>query len=190
MATLNAFRDNEIKLLVASDVAARGLDIPNVSHVFNFDVPTHSEDYVHRIGRTGRAGRDGAAFTICLPAEKKYLDSIENLVKKEIPRIDVPESVVEGKSERRGRSRRPRDEERPREARRPEPEAAPQEKQPRKERQRSDRSRGSDRVVVGMGDHVPDFLMRPMPARKKAVPEAVTIASEAVAEGDSAETAA
>jgi superfamily II DNA/RNA helicase len=61
---LQGFKDNEITLLVASDVAARGLDIPAVSHVFNFDVPIHAEDYVHRIGRTGRAGRAGAAFTL------------------------------------------------------------------------------------------------------------------------------
>ena len=61
MAALEQFRNNEVKLLVASDVAARGLDIPAVSHVFNFDVPHHAEDYVHRIGRTGRAGRSGTA---------------------------------------------------------------------------------------------------------------------------------
>jgi superfamily II DNA/RNA helicase len=61
---LQGFKDNKITLLVASDVAARGLDIPDVSHVFNFDVPIHAEDYVHRIGRTGRAGREGAAFTL------------------------------------------------------------------------------------------------------------------------------
>jgi superfamily II DNA/RNA helicase len=60
---LQSFRDGQLQLLVASDVAARGLDIPDVSHVFNFDVPIHAEDYVHRIGRTGRAGRSGAAFT-------------------------------------------------------------------------------------------------------------------------------
>lgn len=88
MKILNGFRDGELKLLVASDVAARGLDIPNVSHVFNFDVPIHSEDYVHRIGRTGRAGREGKAITICLPFEEKYLSSIEELVKKAIPRVD------------------------------------------------------------------------------------------------------
>ena len=69
--TLEAFRNNELRLLVASDVAARGLDIPTVSHVFNFDVPGHAEDYVHRIGRTGRAGRDGKAITICGPRDDK-----------------------------------------------------------------------------------------------------------------------
>ncbi len=64
MTMLSNFRDGKLKLLVASDVAARGLDIPDVSHVFNFDVPIHAEDYVHRIGRTGRAGRSGKAFTL------------------------------------------------------------------------------------------------------------------------------
>ena len=70
MKILQAFRDGELKLLIASDVAARGLDIPNVSHIFNFDVPIHSEDYVHRIGRTGRAGRSGKSITLCLPHEE------------------------------------------------------------------------------------------------------------------------
>ena len=69
MKILQAFRDGELKLLIASDVAARGLDIPNVSHIFNFDVPIHSEDYVHRIGRTGRAGRWGKSITLC-PARR------------------------------------------------------------------------------------------------------------------------
>ena len=74
------FKDGNIQLLVASDVAARGLDIPDVSHVFNFDVPIHSEDYVHRIGRTGRAGRSGAAFTIVTKREVKHTDAIEKLI--------------------------------------------------------------------------------------------------------------
>ena len=84
LKTLDSFRDGQIKLLVASDVAARGLDIPAVSHIFNFDVPTHSEDYVHRIGRTGRAGRAGLAQTIVTRAEAKYMQSIEKLTGKEI----------------------------------------------------------------------------------------------------------
>jgi len=88
--TLNGFRGGEIQFLVASDVAARGLDIPNVSHIFNFDVPIHSEDYVHRIGRTGRAGRVGYAFMLCQSHEEKYLAAIEDLVKQNIPRIDLP----------------------------------------------------------------------------------------------------
>ena len=92
--TLDGFRDGSVHLLVASDVAARGLDIPAVSHVFNFDVPSHPEDYVHRIGRTGRAGRLGKAFTISTPNDAKYLAAIENLVKTSIPLGTLPEGFV------------------------------------------------------------------------------------------------
>ena len=82
---LDGFRNNEMTLLVASDVAARGLDIPDVSHIFNFDVPHHAEDYVHRIGRTGRAGRGGAAIMLASSADKKSIAAIEKLIGKEIP---------------------------------------------------------------------------------------------------------
>jgi superfamily II DNA/RNA helicase len=85
---LQGFKDNEITLLVASDVAARGLDIPAVSHVFNFDVPIHAEDYVHRIGRTGRAGREGAAFTLVNRRDTKYVDAITKLITREIEWLD------------------------------------------------------------------------------------------------------
>ncbi len=84
METLERFRSGKLKFLVASDVAARGLDIPEVSHVFNFDVPYHAEDYVHRIGRTGRAGRKGEAFTLVTSAERKSLAAIEHLIGKKI----------------------------------------------------------------------------------------------------------
>ncbi len=100
MKTLDAFRDGSLHLLVASDVAARGLDIPAVSHVFNFDVPSHPEDYVHRIGRTGRAGRQGKAFTIAVPSDDKYLTNIQSLVKQDIPKGEMPEGALEGLSER------------------------------------------------------------------------------------------
>ncbi|WP_449253887.1 DEAD/DEAH box helicase [Brevundimonas naejangsanensis] len=83
MKTLADFRSGALKLLVASDVAARGLDIPAVSHVFNYDVPHHADDYVHRIGRTGRAGRLGEAFMIVTPADDKSLDKVLKLIKKE-----------------------------------------------------------------------------------------------------------
>ena len=106
MRTLESFRKGELKLLCASDVAARGLDIPAVSHVFNYDVPHHADDYVHRIGRTGRAGRTGAAFMIVTPADAKNIDKVLKLIGK------VPEEVVlEGvdfaaiKDERRSSSR-------------------------------------------------------------------------------------
>jgi superfamily II DNA/RNA helicase len=84
MACLAAFRASEITYLIASDVAARGLDIPEVSHVFNFDVPIHAEDYVHRIGRTGRAGREGHAFMLVTKEDTKYHRAIEALIKKDI----------------------------------------------------------------------------------------------------------
>lgn len=88
--TLDGFREGSLRFLIASDVAARGLDVPAVSHVFNFDVPGHAEDYVHRIGRTGRAGRDGKAMMICVPRDEKNLSDIERLVQKEIPRLESP----------------------------------------------------------------------------------------------------
>src|SRR5881227_3578540 len=84
-AALDQFRKGEIPLLVASDVAARGLDIPAVSHVFNFDVPHHADDYVHRIGRTGRAGRAGTAISIVSPLDNKSIAAIERLIGKNIP---------------------------------------------------------------------------------------------------------
>ncbi len=90
MKTLAGFRDGTLRFLVASDVAARGLDIPNVSHVFNYDVPSHAEDYVHRIGRTGRAGKKGTAIMICTPRDEKNFDDIERLVEMAIPRVEMP----------------------------------------------------------------------------------------------------
>ncbi len=90
MRTLDGFRDGSVKFLVASDVAARGLDVPAVSHVFNFDVPSHAEDYVHRIGRTGRAGRKGTTIMICNPRDEKNFAAVEKLVQSEIPRLDNP----------------------------------------------------------------------------------------------------
>jgi len=84
--TLESFREGGLQILVASDVAARGLDIPSVSHVFNFDVPIQSEDYIHRIGRTGRAGRNGTAIMICSKRDRKNLSNVESLLQKEIPR--------------------------------------------------------------------------------------------------------
>ena len=88
METLDNFRSGTLRFLVASDVAARGLDVPNVSHVFNYDVPSHAEDYVHRIGRTGRAGKLGTAMMICTPRDDKNFADIERLVKIEVPRME------------------------------------------------------------------------------------------------------
>ena len=87
MDTLDGFRTGSLQFLVASDVAARGLDIPSVSHVYNFDVPTNAEDYVHRIGRTGRAGRNGKALMISTPRDEKNFNAIEKLIQIEIPKI-------------------------------------------------------------------------------------------------------
>ena len=89
-AALDSFRNGEVKLLIASDVAARGLDIPDVSHVFNFDVPHHADDYVHRIGRTGRAGKTGTAITIVGPADGKAVAEIEKLIGQSIAWADEP----------------------------------------------------------------------------------------------------
>jgi len=87
--TLAKFKSGDIKFVVCSDVAARGLDIPDMSHVFNFDVPIHAEDYVHRIGRTGRAGRPGRALTIATPEDGKYLAAIKEMAGNEIPKYDL-----------------------------------------------------------------------------------------------------
>jgi superfamily II DNA/RNA helicase len=83
--TLDGFRNGGVALLVASDVAARGLDIPAVSHIFNYDVPFHPDDYVHRIGRTGRAGRSGHTFMLASPRDGKYVEAIEKLIGNTIP---------------------------------------------------------------------------------------------------------
>ncbi|MEM5584815.1 MULTISPECIES: DEAD/DEAH box helicase [unclassified Roseibium] len=105
MMMLDNFRKGNIKLLVASDVAARGLDIPEVSHVFNFDVPINAEDYVHRIGRTGRAGRSGTAFTLVTGDDQKYLDAIEKLIEKSIDWIGEPIDFETAAQERKARRR-------------------------------------------------------------------------------------
>jgi len=107
-ATLEKFKAGELQLLVCSDVAARGLDIGGLSHVFNFDVPHHAEDYVHRIGRTGRAGLEGHAFTLALPDDRLAVEAIEKLIGHPIPRIEVegldPVDWAEGDSRRRRRA--------------------------------------------------------------------------------------
>ncbi len=147
MKTLDGFRDGSLRLLVASDVAARGLDVPAVSHVFNFDVPGHPEDYVHRIGRTGRAGREGKAITICSVRDEKALAAIEKLIQKDIPRIDNPVKE-EPKPEKPKPEKKARDSE--------------AKKDTRKEREPKGRGRGrkedNGRAVVGMGDHLPSFI--------------------------------
>jgi superfamily II DNA/RNA helicase len=105
-AALDQFRSGEIPILVASDVAARGLDIPTVSHVFNFDVPHHADDYVHRIGRTGRAGRAGTAISIVTSLDNKSIAAIERLIGQSIPRAEGDYSVA---SEASGDGDKPRE---------------------------------------------------------------------------------
>ncbi|MBB5372999.1 DEAD/DEAH box helicase [Acidocella aromatica] len=109
-ATLEKFKAGELKLLACSDVAARGIDIGGLSHVFNFDVPHHAEDYVHRIGRTGRAGREGHAYTIATPDDRLAVEAVEKLTGAPIPRIEIPGLDVvewaEGDGRKRGRGGR------------------------------------------------------------------------------------
>ncbi|MFO1151305.1 MAG: DEAD/DEAH box helicase [Alsobacter sp.] len=218
MAALDGFRSGATQLLVASDVAARGLDIPDVSHVFNFDVPHHAEDYVHRIGRTGRAGRKGTAYTIVTSEDRKSLAAIEQMTGVPIEYEGVSEVADEAPSERRsgrgergertrrkGGERTGRSERAPREARggeeareeqprserptaeRPRAERAPREAQTEREpkadrqpsqasaserrpprqdrRDRPGREERDDPPVIGLGDHVPSFLLRSVRAR-------------------------
>ncbi len=239
MEVLQGFRDGTIPFLVASDVAARGLDIPNVSHVFNYDVPSHAEDYVHRIGRTGRAGRSGKALMICAPQDEKNLAAIERLVKQEIPRLpnpleagggsdaggkegsateasgpetSGPEAPSAGRAgEEEQGARRQRRRRRPRSRRKDDGEARPahepppgeetanaprresggeegvrpasQGEPPRKSQDRASRGRqkkrgretrgsgqrqgGGGKSVVGMGDHMPDFIARSFSERNE-----------------------
>jgi superfamily II DNA/RNA helicase len=109
METLQRFKEGGVELLVCSDVAARGLDLPAVSHVFNFDVPVHAEDYIHRIGRTGRAGRSGKAFTLALPEEARALAAVTQLLGQKIPEIAGEAAWSQADApERPGRRRRGR----------------------------------------------------------------------------------
>jgi superfamily II DNA/RNA helicase len=225
MASLEAFKNGDVSLIVCSDVAARGLDIPAVSHVLNFDVPTHSEDYVHRIGRTGRAGLSGVAITIVTGDDTKYVNQIESLIGESIswegPGLDAlpPPSESPRPRERRGGERGGGGRRGERAARRPAPEerqprrAAPIEREPRRsaplEREapvsigrprggrpasaEGDAPRGArasrapafdDRrerrprhheddgpPVIGLGDHVPSFLLRPVALKPAKVGE-------------------
>ncbi len=226
MLSLDAFKTGAVDLIVCSDVAARGLDIPDVSHVFNFDVPTHAEDYVHRIGRTGRAGRKGAALSIVTRSDEKYLAEIVKVIARRVDwdqgvtldtlppeedageerlhtRREAPERDAAKSRRLRGTSRRstepcerlpategatthPRSRRHggaPRPAPapvRPEAVAAAERPAPRRRdetaptrgepsTQRVRRAEHEDAPVLGMGDHVPMFLLRP--TRVKAIKE-------------------
>jgi superfamily II DNA/RNA helicase len=191
-AALEAFRNDEMQLIVCSDVAARGLDIPDVSHVINYDTPHHAEDYVHRIGRTGRAGKAGASVTIVTSADLRAIADIEKLINRKIDWAPLGEGASaedeaedrsqtrhgrgEGRERNDGRSRRPRGNrgERQTGAPREEVRARSNLAHPRREptppphRERSDPNRGQPQreerkaPAMGLGDHVPSFLLRPV----------------------------
>ena len=191
METLDAFKTDKLQLLVASDVAARGLDIPAVSHVFNFDVPTHAEDYIHRIGRTGRAGRSGISITLATPSDGKYLDAITNMIQREIPPMALGKDGADAPRERPPREERePRRSEREsrrgdREPRRAEHEPRDRKREPRQQseavpapRQRTEetsprptpqpqpaRRPAAGGSPFGSDGPVPAFLLRPFGAR-------------------------
>ena len=169
-ATLNAFRDNKISLLVASDVAARGLDIPDVSHVFNFDVPVNAEDYVHRIGRTGRAGREGTAYMIVNPTEQKGFDAIEDLIGQKIGWLG---EVVEwdAKAGRRGGKGRGKPESKAKSSKPSKEKGSDQKKQPGENPKASEKRRGrksnheqndiihsDESHAFGGEENIPEFL--------------------------------
>jgi superfamily II DNA/RNA helicase len=159
MAALEQFRKGEVTVLVASDVAARGLDIPDVSHVFNFDVPHHPDDYVHRIGRTGRAGRSGAALSIVAPNDAKAVAVIEKLIGQSIPWLAAPAAGSEESPPETPRHR-PREPRHPRN-RKPGPKPAAvaslESARARAPRPEPHRERKDDAAA-----HLPAFLLRPV----------------------------
>lgn len=193
LETLQAFKDGKTQILVASDVAARGLDLPKVSHVFNFDVPSHAEDYVHRIGRTGRAGRDGRAHTIATPDDAKFLDAVVKFIGNDITpiQIDGVENVEMGDAPppRRGRrSRKGPAKKAPRKSTRKSSSEDPQksakvygskppasekpeksgkrkksaaEPKSSKTKEKKPNTKETEEPVIGMGSHVPAFMLRP-----------------------------
>jgi superfamily II DNA/RNA helicase len=167
MAALDAFRKGEVSLLVASDVAARGLDIPEVSHIYNFDVPFHADDYVHRIGRTGRAGRTGTAITLVTGSDDaKAVAAIEKLIGQTIPFMET--SAGASSPPVPAAARQPH---RRRDHHRVERETSPPRRDSaapaRKEETRARRPAPPPRARADDGDglHLPAFLLRPVPLK-------------------------
>jgi superfamily II DNA/RNA helicase len=186
-AALEQFRKGEVTLLIASDVAARGLDIPDVGHVYNFDVPIHADDYVHRIGRTGRAGRSGIAISLVAGSnDAKAVAAIEKLIGQPIPWMDKipgepaasleePRHAARPQHSSRGQSNghRHRSSHRPAAARSDDAKPRGEETRPRREeRPRSEdaRPRRTPQPARPHSDesdssHLPAFLLRPVPVK-------------------------
>lgn len=182
--TLDSFRSGSISLLVCSDVAARGLDIADVSHVFNFDVPFNAEDYVHRIGRTGRAGKTGTALTLVTPEEAKLVTSIEALIKKEIKRGTIP-NLPDADPAKTALSRGRTSDRSPPRGRKRTPKAATAQVEPKAERiyesprpvthptntDRAPMSKQEKKLIednAAFGDNLPAFLRRPRTVAKRS----------------------
>ncbi|MEP4704274.1 MAG: C-terminal helicase domain-containing protein, partial [Hyphomicrobiales bacterium] len=193
---LENFRAGKLPILVASDVAARGLDIPDVSHVFNFDVPFNAEDYVHRIGRTGRAGRLGTAYTLVSQDDERNVSDIVSLIKQDIEWLG---DAVDFEAEREKRPRKrgggrgrnastsksqnsktpaktdaAKNEDAPKKPsakRKPNVEESKPKKEASAKRANNPKEPNqgkAEKPIIGLGDHVPDFLMRPIKGRKSA----------------------
>ncbi|HYD12964.1 MAG TPA: DEAD/DEAH box helicase [Allosphingosinicella sp.] len=169
IAELERFKADEINILIASDVAARGLDIKGVSHVFNYDVPWHPDDYVHRIGRTGRAGKTGTAITLVTREDAESIDNIQKLTGTKIAELDggkaeKPARTDSGREEREEREERPRrgreereeQEERPRRGR--EERAEKRKPETRERPPRRDRRDEPEADDGGWNGPVPSFL--------------------------------
>jgi superfamily II DNA/RNA helicase len=181
IATLEAFKRGDVRFLVATDVAGRGLDIFGLSHVFNYDVPIRAEDYVHRIGRTGRAGHRGHAITFATEDDERAVRAIEAMIRRPLPVIggsDMPSPAPSATAALATDVPAVREEPPPRAAEKPAPKrsrgrsderrAPARERVPVKERAHHHDRTSSDGPVVGMGDHVPAFLLRPTPSVGKA----------------------
>jgi len=163
--TLDSFRGGKLAFLIASDVAARGLDIPAVSHVFNFDVPTHAEDYIHRIGRTGRAGRSGTAITLAAPSDGKYIDAIVKLIQRDIPLMTIEGTPSPSRGGEEAEAQVGRTEHRVsvrgRKERRPRPEGKPEARPEAKPEVRSEATREAKPEAA------PEVARERQPAREK-----------------------
>ncbi|MGF1475344.1 MAG: DEAD/DEAH box helicase [Geminicoccaceae bacterium] len=167
IATLDAFKADQVDFLVATDVAARGLDISDMPNVINYDVPTNPDDYVHRIGRTGRAGKLGRAFTLATPEDEKFVSGITRLIGTAIDHLEL----VAGQAKRSVVVDEDAEEPKTPSRRRRRAATAEGESASPKTKRRSRRDKGSDEPdeqVVGLGAHVPQFLARPVPIKGAA----------------------